>query len=53
MYIISTFEHSNYLELAITSIQMKGIKKKIFFVFRWIREVKTHNFLTPFIPPMV
>ncbi|MBC2727868.1 hypothetical protein [Desulfosporosinus sp.] len=28
MYIISTFEHSNYLELAITSIQMKGIKKE-------------------------
>jgi hypothetical protein len=28
MYIISTFEHSNYLELAITSIQMKGIQKK-------------------------
>ena len=28
MYIISTFEHSIYLELAITSIQMKGIQKK-------------------------
>lgn len=28
MYIISTFEHSNYLELAITAIQMKGIAKE-------------------------
>jgi len=27
MYVISTFEHSNYLELAITAIQMKGIAK--------------------------
>jgi hypothetical protein len=27
MYIVSTFEHSNYLELAITAIQMKGIAK--------------------------
>jgi len=27
MYIISTFDHSNYLELAITAIQMKGIAK--------------------------
>jgi len=25
MYIVSTFDHSNYLELAITAIQMKGI----------------------------
>ena len=28
MYIISTFDHSNYLELAITAIQMKGIAKE-------------------------
>jgi hypothetical protein len=28
MYIISTFDHSVYLELAITAIQMKGIKKE-------------------------
>jgi hypothetical protein len=28
MYIVSTFEHSKYLELAITAIQMKGIKKE-------------------------
>jgi len=28
MYIIATFEYSNYLELAITAIQMKGIKKE-------------------------
>ena len=28
MYVISTFEHSKYLELAITAIQMKGIKKE-------------------------
>lgn len=28
MYIISTFNHSNYLELAITTIQMKGIAKE-------------------------
>lgn len=28
MYIISTFEHSIYLELAITAIEMKGIKKE-------------------------
>jgi len=28
MYVISTFEHSNYLELAITAIQMKGIAKE-------------------------
>jgi len=28
MYIISTFEHSKYLELAITAIQMKGIHKE-------------------------
>ncbi len=28
LYIISTFEHSVYLELAITAIQMKGIKKE-------------------------
>jgi len=28
MYIISTFDHSNYLELAITAIQMKGIVKE-------------------------
>lgn len=28
MYIVSTFEHSVYLELAITAIQMKGIKKE-------------------------
>jgi TM2 domain-containing membrane protein YozV len=28
MYIISTFEHSKYLELAITALQMKGIKKE-------------------------
>ncbi|ERI91904.1 hypothetical protein HMPREF1982_02947 [Clostridiales bacterium oral taxon 876 str. F0540] len=28
VYIISTFEHSVYLELAITAIQMKGIKKE-------------------------
>lgn len=28
MYIVSTFEHSNYLELAITTIQMKGIAKE-------------------------
>lgn len=27
MYIVSTFDHSIYLELAITAIQMKGIKK--------------------------
>lgn len=28
MYVVSTFEHSVYLELAITAIQMKGIKKE-------------------------
>lgn len=28
MYIVSTFDHSNYLELAITAIQMKGIPKE-------------------------
>lgn len=28
MYVISTFEHSKNLELAITAIQMKGIKKE-------------------------
>jgi len=28
VYIISTFDHSNYLELAITAIQMKGIAKE-------------------------
>ncbi|URZ03191.1 hypothetical protein [Clostridium felsineum] len=28
MYVISTFEHSIYLELAITALQMKGIKKE-------------------------
>lgn len=28
MYIVSTFEHTIYLELAITAIQMKGIKKE-------------------------
>ena len=28
MYIVSTFDHSNYLELAITAIQMKGISKE-------------------------
>lgn len=28
MYIVSTFEHSIYLELAITAIEMKGIKKE-------------------------
>lgn len=28
MYILSTFDHSIYLELAITAIQMKGIKKE-------------------------
>lgn len=28
VYIVSTFEHSVYLELAITAIEMKGIKKE-------------------------
>ena len=28
MYIVSTFDHSNYIELAITAIQMKGIAKE-------------------------
>lgn len=28
MYIVSTFEHSKYLELAITNLQMKGIAKE-------------------------
>jgi hypothetical protein len=28
VYIVSTFDHSIYLELAITAIQMKGIKKE-------------------------
>jgi hypothetical protein len=28
VYVISTFEHSVYLELAITAIEMKGIKKE-------------------------
>jgi hypothetical protein len=28
MYVVSTFDHSVYLELAITAIQMKGIKKE-------------------------
>ena len=28
MYIVSTFEHSKYLELAITDLQMKGIAKE-------------------------
>ncbi|HEY8908924.1 MAG TPA: hypothetical protein VIM51_01400 [Desulfosporosinus sp.] len=28
MYIVSTFDHSNYLELAITAIQMKGVPKE-------------------------
>ncbi|WP_250931490.1 hypothetical protein [Clostridium felsineum] len=28
MYVISTFEHSIYLELAITEIQKKGVKKE-------------------------
>lgn len=28
MYIVSTFDHSIYLELAITAIEMKGIKKE-------------------------
>ena len=28
MYIVSTFDHSNYLELAITAIQMRGIAKE-------------------------
>jgi hypothetical protein len=28
MYVVATFEHSNYLELAITAIQMKGIAKE-------------------------
>lgn len=28
MYIVSTFEYSNYLELAITAMQMKGIAKE-------------------------
>jgi hypothetical protein len=28
MYIVSTFDHSNYIELAITAIQKKGIAKE-------------------------
>lgn len=28
MYIVSTFEHSKYLELAVTAIQMKGVAKE-------------------------
>jgi predicted permease len=28
MYIVATFEHSNYLELAITAVQMKGLAKE-------------------------
>lgn len=28
MYVFATFEHSNYLELAITAVQMKGIAKE-------------------------
>lgn len=28
MYVISTFEHSQYVELAITAIQMKGIPRE-------------------------
>jgi hypothetical protein len=28
MYVVSTFDHSIYLELAITAIQMKGIRKE-------------------------
>lgn len=28
MYVISTFEHSRYLEMAITALQMKGIAKE-------------------------
>ena len=28
MYVISTFDHSNYLELAVTAMQMKGIAKE-------------------------
>jgi TM2 domain-containing membrane protein YozV len=31
MHIISTFEHSNYLELAITDLEAKGIPKKNIF----------------------
>lgn len=28
MYVLASFEHSNYLELAITAVQMKGIPKE-------------------------
>lgn len=28
MYVVSTFEHSKYLELAMTALQMKGVKKE-------------------------
>ena len=28
MYVFATFDHSNYLELAITAVQMKGIAKE-------------------------
>jgi len=27
MYVIATFDHSNYVELAITAVQLKGIAK--------------------------
>jgi len=28
MYVFATFDHSNYVELAITAVQMKGIAKQ-------------------------
>jgi hypothetical protein len=40
MYIVSTFEHSTYLELAITAIQMKGIKKEDIFAVPMVKKTE-------------
>jgi hypothetical protein len=44
MYIVSTFEHSKYLELAITAIQMKGIRKENILAVPMDKKVEGRTF---------
>ncbi len=53
MYIVSTFEHSIYLELAITAIQTKGIAKENILTIPLDKKGEERNLFDTFIPLMV
>jgi hypothetical protein len=52
MQVFSTFEYSSYIELAVSELEKKGIKKEGIFIVLLIIEQKIAGFLIAFIEQM-